>query len=75
MDKKWFFKPYVLVLVFLSVGPLVLPLVWFNPSFSRRSKTVISIIVIVLSYLLGILFVNSLKSIYEYYSFIFQELQ
>ena len=75
MSKKWYFKPYAIVIAFLCVGPLALPLVWFNPGLSRRNKTVVSIIIIVLSYLLGILFVNSLKSIYNYYNLIFQELQ
>ena len=75
MSKKWYFKPYVLVLAFLCVGPFALPLVWFNPGLSRKNKTVASVIIIVLSYLLGIVFVSSLKSIYNYYSIIFQELQ
>ncbi len=75
MKAKWYFKPYALVIAFLCVGPFALPLAWFNPSFSRRKKIIISAIIIVLSWLLGVLFVKSLKSIYEYYSFIFQELQ
>ena len=43
---KWYFKPYVLIIAFLCVGPFVLPLVWFNPSFSRRKKVVVSIIIV-----------------------------
>lgn len=74
MKEKWYFQPYALIIAFLCVGPLALPLVWLNPRFSLRGKTIISIIIVVLSYLLGILFVNSLKSIYKYYSLIFQEL-
>ena len=75
MNKKWYFKPYSVVITFLVVGPLALPLVWFNPGLSRRNKTVVTIIIIVVSYLLGILLVNSLKSIYEYYTFLYQELK
>jgi len=70
---KWYFKPYALIIAFLCVGPLALPLVWFSPRLSRKNKTIISIITLVLSYLLGILFVNSLKSIHEYYKLMFQE--
>lgn len=75
MSEKWYFKPYAVVIAFLCVGPLALPLVWFNPGLSRRKKIGVSIIIIVLSYLAGILFANSLKSIYEYYNFLSQELQ
>lgn len=75
MNEKWYFKPYVLVIAFLCVGPLALPLVWFNPGLSRKNKTVVSIVIIVLSWLIGVIVAKSLKTIYEYYSFLFQELQ
>lgn len=69
---KWYFKTYTLVIAFLCVGPFALPLVWFNPHFNQRKKIVISIIVIILSYLLGILFVNSLRTLNRYYQQVFQ---
>ncbi len=71
---KWYFKTNLLIIAFLCLGPFALPLLWLNPGISRRKKIVISIIIIVLSYLLGILFSNSLKSIIESYQLIFQEL-
>lgn len=64
---KWYFKTSLLVIVFLCVGPLALPLVWFNPDFNRNKKIFISVIMIIVSYFLGILFVNSLKSMNSYY--------
>lgn len=70
--KQWHFKTSVLVIAFLCIGPFALPLLWFNPRFSREIKIVITIIVIILSYLLGILVVDSLKSIIRYYQQIFQ---
>lgn len=72
-DIKWYFKPHALIIAFLCVGPLALPLVWLNPRLSRKNKIIISVIIFVLTYLLGVLFVNSLKSIYEYYKLILQE--
>ncbi|MDP2938592.1 MAG: zinc ribbon domain-containing protein [Candidatus Omnitrophota bacterium] len=69
---KWYFKTYWLVIIFLCVGPLVLPLVWLNPHFSRQKKIITTIIIAVLSYYLGSLLINSLKSIKEYYGLIFQ---
>lgn len=70
MDKskdRWYFKTYVLVIAFLCVGPLALPLVWFNPRFSNLMKLVLSAIIVILSYLLWVLFVNSTKPLVEYY--------
>ena len=69
---KWYFRTSVLVIVFLCVGPFALPLVWFNPRFSRNKKIVISVIIIILNYYLGILFVNSLKSLRSYYELLQQ---
>ena len=69
---KWYFKTSMLVIAFLCVGPFALPLVWLNPRFSRSKKIVISAIIIILSYYLGILFVNSLKSLRSYYELLQQ---
>jgi len=71
---KWYFKIHTLIIAFLCVGPFALPLVWRNPSFSRRSKIIITIITLVLTYLLGVLLANSLKSIYKYYNLLSQDL-
>jgi hypothetical protein len=68
---KWYFRTSLLIIAFLSVGPLALPLVWINPRFSNRNKIIISIVVIILSYLLWVLLSSSLKSISTYYQTIF----
>lgn len=69
---KWYFKPYWLIIGFLCVGPFALPMLWFNPSFKRKNKIIISVAIILLTYLLGIVLVSSLKNIYKYYQQIFQ---
>lgn len=69
--QKWFFKISTLVTAFLFVGPLALPLVWINPRFSPKIKIIISVIVIILTYFIGILLANSLKSLTDYYKLIF----
>lgn len=69
--EKWYFKTLTLVIAFLCVGPFALPLVWFNPRFSPKVKIIISAIIIALSYYLGVLLFNSLKSISSYYKTIF----
>lgn len=68
---KWYFKTSTLVIAFLSAGPFALPLVWFHPRYSRNKKIVISVIVIIISYLLVTVITNSLKSISQYYGVIF----
>jgi predicted nucleic acid-binding Zn ribbon protein len=69
---KWYFKTSVLIAAFLCLGPFALPLLWFNPRFSNRKKIIISVMVIVLSYYLGITFVNSVKSLNKYYQQMYQ---
>lgn len=64
---KWYFKPSWLVVLFLCVGPFVLPLVWINPGFSRNQKIIINVIVIAVTYFLSVMFVGAVKSIMAYY--------
>ncbi|MBU3959186.1 MAG: zinc-ribbon domain-containing protein [Candidatus Omnitrophica bacterium] len=72
--EKRYFKTSILITAFLCIGPFALPLLWFNPRFSKKSKVIISVIVITLFYYLGILLVNSIGSIAQYYKLIFQGL-
>jgi len=65
--EKWYCKTSILVIAILSVGPFALPLVWINSSYSRMKKIVISVIVVVLSYVLFKSFMSSMQSISEYY--------
>jgi hypothetical protein len=67
----WYFRVSVIVVAFLSVGPLALPLVWLHPKYSLNKKAVISVVVLVISYFLGVACYNSLKSISSYYQGIF----
>lgn len=64
---KWYFKNMSLIITFFCVGPFVLPLIWFNPRFSNRVKLILTIIVIIVTYYIGVVFVNSLKTILQYY--------
>ena len=71
-EVKWYFKTYGIVIVFLCLGPLALPLVWLSPRFSRKIKIVVTIIIIILSWYVGSLFINSLRFLKQYYGFILQ---
>lgn len=72
---KWYFKPATLVVGFLCIGPLILPLAWFNPKFSSKKKIAISLAIVAVSVLLTALLANSVKSLVEYYRQLSQQLQ
>ncbi len=68
---KWYFKTSLLVITLLSVGPLALPLLWFNPNYSRTKKIIVSLIIIIVSYFLLKSLMEAMQSINEYYKMIF----
>jgi len=70
--EKWYFKLPILIIAFLCVGPFALPLVWFNPRFSRKTKIITTVVVLLLTYYLWCALANSLKSINQYYQAILQ---
>jgi len=49
---KWYFSTYSAVIGLLCVGPLALPLVWFNPRYKKTTKLVLTVIVILLTVVL-----------------------
>ena len=71
--EKWYFRTSSLIIAFLCFGPLALPLLWLNPRFSNRSKIIISVCVIVLTYYLGAAFIKSAKSLMGYYQQMYQQ--
>ncbi len=70
---KWYFKPSIIIISFLCVGPFALPLVLLNPHFTFRKKVVITMIMLILTFLMVVICTYSIKSISEYYQFIFDE--
>lgn len=46
---KWYFRTSTLVVAILSVGPLALPLLWFNPRYRRKQKLIWTFVVSVLT--------------------------
>ncbi|MCX5694405.1 MAG: hypothetical protein NT014_04675 [Candidatus Omnitrophica bacterium] len=70
-NPKWYFKTWSLVASFLCIGPFMLPLVWANPRFSKKAKIIITVVVLVATYIMTALLVNSIKSISSYYQLAF----
>jgi len=66
-NDKWYFRNSSLIIALLCIGPLALPLVWFNPRFNKTIKVIISIIVIALTYYLTIFLLKSLQYLNQYY--------
>jgi len=64
---KWYFKTWSLVVSFLCVGPFMLPLVWTNPRFSKKSKIIITVVVVIITFIMTEYLVKSLKTIAAYY--------
>jgi len=71
---KWYFKTWSLIGSYLCVGPFMLPLVWANPRFSKKTKIIITAAVIIITYVMGILLARSLKSITSYYQPVFGDI-
>lgn len=68
--KKWYYNTSLIVLLILSIGPFALPLVWFNPTYSRTRKIVVSVIIIIISFLLYKSLLAAKESLTEYYQLI-----
>jgi len=44
---KWYYRPaWVLILLFVVLGPLALPYLWKSPRFSRHMKIVLTVLVL-----------------------------
>ena len=62
---KWYLNPIIVVLLlFFVLGPFALPLLYKSPNFSKKLKTILTILVTV--YTLFLIFV-SLKVVTEFY--------
>ncbi len=72
-QEKRFFKTSYLVIAFICFGPFALPLLWLNPRFSKKNKTIVTVIILVLSYFLGKYLAHSISTIIDYYKFIFSQ--
>jgi len=68
---KWYFKTGILVTAFLCVGPLAMPLVWFHPRFSRKTKIIVTVAAVIITYYSIVLTIKSVKNLMDYYQLMF----
>jgi len=66
-ETKWYFSTSTVVIALLCLGPLALPLAWFNPHYKIITKLVVTVIVIALtiffSYLVTYMYRNLMEQI------------
>ena len=65
-DKKYF-KTGFIIMTILVIGPFGLPLVWFNPKYSRNIKILITLAVAAITYVMSVALVGSINSLNNYY--------
>ena len=65
---KWYFNTSSVVIAFLCIGPLALPLIWWHPRWGRKRKSILTVIVIVLTWLLTIASIEALRTLEETYT-------
>lgn len=68
----WYYRTYVVVMALCCAGPFALPLIWWHPRLSRQAKILISAGVLIASYVLTVLFVQSLRNLKEYYDILLE---
>ena len=68
----WYFRTSFIVFAIACVGPLALPLIWWRPETSKAWKIVLTIGILVLSWLLFQMTVESLQIIRDYYNLLNQ---
>jgi uncharacterized membrane protein YvbJ len=66
--KEWYYATSTWILGALFVGPLVLPLIWKNPYYSRAIKVIITIIFVILTIVLWKSLMFSMVYLKKYYN-------
>lgn len=62
-----YFRPLGMFIAFLCVGPFMLPLLWWNPNYSRSTKLVITLAVVVITGVLTWSTMSGVEEIMDYY--------
>lgn len=63
----WYFRTSSIVIALGCIGPLALPMIWWHPTMSRRWKVVSTLAILLLSWLLYEITLQSMRSLQEYY--------
>ncbi len=66
----WYFRTTFIIIAVCSVGPLALPLIWWRPNTKLEWKIGLTIGILVLSWFLLQITMESIRTIREYYKLI-----
>jgi uncharacterized membrane protein YvbJ len=72
--QPFWFKTSFILLAICMVGPLALPLIWFRPNTSRWTKIILTLLILLISYVFYLVFMNALTQLNEYYDLMFESL-
>ncbi len=64
---KWYFSKSFIIFAVCCVGPLALPLIWWRPNTQRRWKIGLTVLIVLLSWVLFELTMESIRRISEFY--------
>ena len=72
--RKWYFRTSVVVIALLSLGPLALSLVWSNPHWGRRTKVLVTLLVLAATYALVAASIDAYKAAWKSYETLMKEM-
>ena len=64
---QWYFRKSFIIIALACVGPLALPLIWWRPQTSRAWKIGLTIGILVVSWVLLQLTMESIHTLKDYY--------
>lgn len=65
-ELPWYFKSHFLILAFLGTGPFALPLIWRHPRIKKEFKIIITVVVLVVSFLLFSAITQAVANVNQY---------
>ncbi|MHA1558850.1 MAG: zinc ribbon domain-containing protein [Alphaproteobacteria bacterium] len=68
---KWYFKKPFVIFCVLTLGPFGLPLVWYHPKYNKKTKIIVSSIVMIITYLVMQALDKAFQEISAYYQMLY----
>jgi uncharacterized membrane protein YvbJ len=65
---KWYFKTISLLIIIASVGPFGLPLIWWHPQLKLHWKVIITIAILIFTWMTVIASIHLLETLKESYA-------